>query len=173
MKKGNLKIIILIAIVVFGWLYALYLNKWYANLCFWSFCNSNIYNKELSNAISGGSSEVDPIRYGVKTVTTWVTNTWGIMWILHTNIISNHMEALNSTLRVVQNIVNYALGLVSLIALIYMLAQWFVVLTAGSDDSKQKKWFKWIKNGLIAIVWIALSWIIVSFLIRLINTVAY
>lgn len=171
MKKR--KIIILACLMILGWLVTQYLNKWYTDLCAWWFCNSSIYNTWLNNAISGGDSTVDPIRYGVQTITTWVTSTWGIMGILHTNIISNHMEALDSTLRVVQNIVNYALGMVWLIALIYMLVQWFIVLTAGTDDSKQKKWFKWIKNGLIAMAWIALSWIIVSFLLRVINTVAY
>jgi len=170
MKKEKSKLIILITLIIFGWLYTRYLNKWYADMWLWW---TNIYNTTLDNAISGGTSNVDPIRYGVQTITTWVTSTWGIAGILHTNIISNHMEALDSTLRVVQNIVNYALGLVGLVALIYMLAQWFIVLTAGTDDSKQKKWFKWIKNWLIAMAWIALSWIIISFLLRLINTVAY
>lgn len=172
MKKNKKRITITTALLLLFWLCVWYLNKLYAAGYFWINW-SNIYNTEMNNAISGGESSVDPIRYWVQTITNGEDNAWGIIGILHTNIISNHMEALNDTLRIVQNIVNYALGLVWLVALIYILFHWFIILTAGDDDSKQKKWIKWIKNGFIAMAWIALSRIIVSFLLRLINTIAY
>lgn len=168
MKKSSKKIITFILVLTIGILYSKFFCETSAEINF--FWNNPIYNTWISNVITGSASD-NPMRDGILTITNWTNGNWWILWILHTNnIIRNHMEALNDTLKIIQNIVNYALWLVWLIWLIYMLVQWFIILTAWQDDSKQKKWFKWIKNGIIAMIWIWLSWFVISFVLWLINT---
>ncbi|MEI7562240.1 MAG: hypothetical protein WCJ39_00515 [bacterium] len=85
--------------------------------------------------------------------------------------ITDHATAKNATLQVVKNIVNYALGLLSLIALVYLIFNGFLILTAGGDDTQYKKGLKSIKNALIAIAGIGASRLIVSAIFRLISLV--
>ncbi|MEI7557973.1 MAG: hypothetical protein WCJ45_03990 [bacterium] len=40
---------------------------------------------------------------------------------------------------VIKNIVNYALGMVALVALIYLIYHGFLILTAAGDDTQYKK----------------------------------
>jgi threonine/homoserine/homoserine lactone efflux protein len=42
-------------------------------------------------------------------------------------------------LEIIQNVINYALGLLAVIALVYLLYHGFLIATAGNDDSKAKK----------------------------------
>jgi len=85
--------------------------------------------------------------------------------------ITDHATAKNATLQVVKNIVNYALGLLFLIALVYLIFNGFLILTAGGDDTQYKKGLKSIKNALIAIAGIGASRLIVSAIFRLISLV--
>ena len=96
---------------------------------------------------------------------------WDITyWLVWTDqAIDDYNIALTKILTVIQNVVNRALWILWLIALIYLIIHWFMILTAAGDDSKQKKWLKWVKLAFIALAWIWLSWIIVSFILWLIN----
>ncbi len=67
--------------------------------------------------------------------------------------------------------INYALWLIGLVALVYLLYHWFLTLTAWSDDEQASKWWKGIKYAFIAIVWIGLAWFFLSLVFRLIFTV--
>ena len=53
--------------------------------------------------------------------------------------ISDTEEAREVTLNFVRGIINYALALIGLIALIYLMYHGFIALTAGSNDDKMKK----------------------------------
>ena len=59
-------------------------------------------------------------------------------------------------------ILNYFLGIIWLIALWYMIFQWFRMLTAGSNEEEVNKAKKWIKYAIYAIFWVWLSWFILS-----------
>ena len=99
----------------------------------------------------------------------WIWN-WNIDWIVWADEqIDNYNIAMTKILTVIQNVVNYTLWLLWVIAVIYILIHGFMILTAAWDDSKTKKWLKGIKNAFIAIAGIWLSWIIISFILRLIN----
>lgn len=79
---------------------------------------------------------------------------------------SNNDEKL---LEVIQKAVNRVLWMLSLVALILCIRGWFQMLTAGSDDWKVKSWTKILKNAALwlAIIW--LSWLLVSFVFRIVN----
>lgn len=63
---------------------------------------------------------------------------------------------------VVKKFINFALGMLSLIALGMALFGGFKMVTAAGDDGKYKEGFKVLKQAAIGIVVVGLSWIIVS-----------
>lgn len=117
----------------------------------------------------------DPIRDGAyklidtDAATSGTGELGGIVGV--NDQISDHQTAKNNTLQVVKNIVNYALALLSLVALVYLIFNGFLILTAAGDDTQYKNGLKSIKNAIIAIAGIGASWLIVSFIFRLINII--
>ncbi len=77
-------------------------------------------------------------------------------------------KAQEETLEYVENVVNYFLGLVWFIALIYLLYHGFLMVTSAGEDDRYKKWWQWVKYWLIAVIWIGISWLIVSLIIYLV-----
>ena len=152
------------------WGWGLFWNwQWWMSL--WN--NQTIYNTEITSIVNTEyewtTIDHNPIEIWISRITRW--NNWnGLVGVDTDNPITDYNIALNKILQIIQNIINYILGLLSVVAIIYLLIHGYIVLTAGGDDSKVKKWLKWIKNAFIAIAWIALSWIIISFILRVINT---
>jgi hypothetical protein len=85
--------------------------------------------------------------------------------------ITDHTSAQNQTLQLVKNIINYALGFLALIALIYLLYNGFLIMTAGGDDAQYKQGIKSLQYAAIAIAGIGASWLIVSIIFRLLNLI--
>lgn len=117
----------------------------------------------------------DPLReWAYKIIDADSTDTisnqelWGIV---NPGLIADHQTALNSTMSIIKNIINYALGLLSFIALVYLIYHWILMVTAAWDDTQYKKWMKWLRLAAIAITGIWLSWLIVSFIFWLIDYV--
>lgn len=132
---------------------------------------STIYNPDQTKVINteyNSSTINNPIEDWARRVTP--DNAW-LVGTDETEI-TDYMDALGQVLHVIQNVVNYALWILSLVALIYLIIHGFMILTAAGDDAKMKKWLKWVKNAFIAIAWIWLSWIIISFILWLINYIA-
>lgn len=75
----------------------------------------------------------------------------------------------DTLLNVIKKAVNWVLWILSLIALILCLWWWFQMLTAAWDDNKVKTWTKILKNAAIWLAVIWLSWLLVSFIFRIIN----
>jgi hypothetical protein len=76
---------------------------------------------------------------------------------------------LQKTLQIIRNLVNYALGLVSLVALIYLIYHGILILTAMGDDKRYKEGLKGIQFAAIALIGIGLSWIVISTIFWMIN----
>lgn len=79
-------------------------------------------------------------------------------------------QAQNQTLGYVHNMLNWVLTLLGLIALAYLLYYGFMIITAAGDDAAVKKGRGGMRTSAIAIIGIAVSWLIVSFIIYLIDT---
>ena len=132
--------------------------------------NPTIYNEDQGQYIEA-SDISNPIR------------DWAYGAISNENIENGKVEGLSSsdtqiqdyptaqgkTLAIINNFINYALGLVSLVALTYLIYHGILIVTAAGDDTQYKKWLKWIKFAAIAIVGIWLSWILVSSVFWLLN----
>jgi len=129
--------------------------------------NPTIYTTEQEQAITADGIS-NPIRDGaffvVNSGDSWV---WGI--VSSDTQIQTHDTAKLQTLNIVKNIINYALGLVSLVALVYLIFHGILVLTAAGDEAQYKKWLKGIQFAAIALWWIGLSRLIVSFIFYIID----
>ena len=141
----------------------------------WLWNTQYIFNTELDKVIdtqyNWDALNSSPIEHWAFRLVNWESWNWRLSGLAWTETeITSYTTAIDKILKVIQNIVNYALWLLWVVALIYLIIHGFMILTAGGDDSKTKKWFKWIKNAFIAIAWIWLSRIIISFILRLIYT---
>lgn len=76
-----------------------------------------------------------------------------------------------SLLNIIQNGINWVLGMLSLITLCVVLWGGFQMVTAAGDDWKYKKWFTILKQAGIWLVIILLAWIIVSVVFWLVGSV--
>ena len=154
------------------------------NLCFvsaqeWWFSihNQNIYNRNILKVLdtnyNGTPIDMNPIEVWIWHIIIWEDETNPqLSWLVWTDQeITEYSDALRKILKVIQNVVNYLLWLLWVVALIYLILHGFMILTAAGDDSKMKKWLKWVKNAFIAIAGIWLSWLIISFVLRLIKTI--
>lgn len=116
----------------------------------------------------------DPLRdgaYNMVNPVTWTGEIWGLAST--DEKISTHQNAQDKTMQVVKNIINYALWMIALIALVYLVYHGFLVLTAAGDDAQYKKWLSGVKYAAIAMAGIGLSWIIVSFIFRLLALIIW
>jgi len=98
---------------------------------------------------------------------SWELN--GIIWV--NNQITDHNTAKNQTLQAVKRIINYVLSLLWLVALVYLIYNGFLILTAAGDETQYKTGIKSLMNAVIAIAGIGASWLIVSLIFRLITLI--
>lgn len=69
----------------------------------------------------------------------------------------------------IKTAINWALGMLALIALVVLLFWGFQMITAAGDDGKYKKGFTILKQAGIGLVFIGVSWLIVSVIFFLLN----
>lgn len=156
--------IILLAWDSFWYFYRWNINTIYTNYV-WDAVNTDLWP---------GKWIGDPIREWAYNVIHSSTGEYRVEWIVKENDpIKTHWEALWDTLQIIKNTVNWALWMLSLVALIYIIIQWFIILTAAGDDNRQKKWISGIKRAWLAIVWIGVSRFIVTFIFRIIRWVSW
>lgn len=84
----------------------------------------------------------------------------------------NYTSSLTYVVALIQIAVNRLLWLLALVALVYMLYNWFLIFTSWSESKNADKGKKWISTAAIALAWIGLSWLIISAILRLINGIA-
>lgn len=136
--------------------------------------NENILTSEQENAVST-TNVTDPLRAGAyQAINAWDQN---VPEAVVVNVvgqgqeITSHSTALTNTLSIIKNIINYALGLISLVALIYLIYHGFLMVTAVGDDAQYKKGMKGLRYAAVALAWVGLSWFIISFIFRIIQNV--
>jgi hypothetical protein len=122
---------------------------------------------EVLNTDNWNATISDPLREWAYQMVNADDNNTGhqIWWIINNDVaITEHDVALETTLDIIKNIINYALWLLSLVALIYLIIHGFMIVTAAWDDTRYKQWLAWIKTAIIAIGGIWLSRFIISFI---------
>ena len=96
----------------------------------------------------------------------WYVTDYDVIWT------SDGWDATGTPPRLIETVkrtINRVLWILWLIALILCLRWWFQMLIAAGDDAKVKTWTKVLKHAAIWLAVIWLSWILVSFIFRLIN----
>ena len=72
---------------------------------------------------------------------------------------------------VIKSFINWMLGILALIALVILLWGGFQMVTAAGEDAKYKKGFKILQQAAIGLVFIGVSWLIVSVIFWLLGVV--
>lgn len=90
-------------------------------------------------------------------------------WIIKTDTPNNYETSVSHVIAIVNTAVNRLLWILALVALIYMIYCWLLIL---SWEKNSAKWKKWISTAAIALAWIWLSWLIISAMLWFINNVA-
>lgn len=80
-------------------------------------------------------------------------------------------EATNKTLDMIHRLINWALWMAAFVALIVVIYGGFQMLTAAWDDAKFKSWKAAMKKVAIGLIWIWVSWMIVSLIFRFIGVI--
>ena len=90
---------------------------------------------------------------------------WGI------GVAGAGQEKGDTLITVFKTFINWMLGMLALIALVILLWGGFQMVTAAGDDAKYKKGFKILQQAAIGLVFIGISWLVVSVIFRLLGTV--
>lgn len=93
-------------------------------------------------------------------------NSAGIQWIGGAGT-----DAWDNIINVIKNFINYALGLLALIALGMLLWGGYKMVTSGGQEDAYKDGLKILKNAAIGIAFIAVSWFLVTFIFYVIGVV--
>lgn len=136
--------------------------------------NNTILTTDVNESINTNNwnwTISDPMREWAYQLVKSSSGSYQLSWIINDEI-TDHDTAMNNTLNIIFSIINYALWLVSIVALVYLLIHWFMMVTAAWDDSKYKKGLKGIKYATIALLWLWLSWFIISFIFWIIENIA-
>ncbi len=152
-------------------MYASLIVVWYAQMIVPD--SSNYILNENDQQVLNTEGINDPLRDGAYNITQTNDPSSPLDVVSSDDKIATHQNAQNKTLHIIKSIINYALGLVSLVALVYLIYHGFLIVTASGDDTQYKKGLKGIKFAAIALVGIGLSWLIVSLIFRLIALIIW
>ena len=72
---------------------------------------------------------------------------------------------------VIKSFINWMLGMLALIALVILIWGGFQMVTAAGDETKYKKGFKILQQAAIGLVFIWVSWLVVSVIFWLLTTI--
>ena len=134
--------------------------------------SQNYILNENSQQVLNTDDINDPLRDGAYNIidpTTWTGTLWGIVGV--GDKIYTHQNAQTKTMGVIKNIINYALWMLALVALLYLIYHGFLILTAAGDDTQYKKGLWGVKYAAIAIAGIGASRIIISAIFWLIDLI--
>ncbi len=131
--------------------------------------DENILTKDFNQVLETDDIN-DPLRDGAYGIIGGdnVDPKEQITSVLEAEKITEHKTAMDNTLNLIKRTINYLLWFMWLVALVYLIYHWFLILTAGDDDAQYKKWLKSMKYAAIAIWWVWISWLFVSFIFWLV-----
>ena len=130
----------------------------------WSFSQED-YRPSTPKMSGDEISGEDPIWSGSKIM--WDKS----VWIIHLPSVTDYNTELWYFLALIKIAINWILGILASVALVYMLYCWFLVLSSWSDDKNVSKGKKWIRTAAVAIAWIWLAWLIISAMIWFIRVI--
>lgn len=130
--------------------------------------NTTILNPNLNQAVNTDLAN-DPLRDGAYVI---INDGWSnsVDNIIGSNQpIGTFGNAKNRVINILNTIINYTLGLLAMVALVYLMYHGVLILTAAGDEERFNNGLQWIKYSAIALAGIGLSWFIVSLIFYLID----
>lgn len=154
-----MKILSKIWILILVWLFSLLPSFSNARSLFWINDPTPVVTDPTLTDPDGEVKEM-------KTIAGWTDyETNKLQWILQFPERTDYATPLWYALSLIKVSVNWILGILATVALIYMLYSWFLILSSWADDKNAKKGRKWISTAAIALAWLWLAWIFVSAMI--------
>ncbi len=153
------------------WLLAvctIFASVWSAALEFWPW-NKTILTNDPDDVVSQDISDSESdsiINAGIDAI-----GGWEIDGIFVGEGIEDNAWAWEKMTEIMSGVINYALWVIGLVALWYMIFNGMVTLTAGADEERAQRGRKGMKVAALAIAGIALSWFIISLLFYILFSV--
>ena len=122
------------------------------------FCFLNIVNASLFNNIEN----TNPYEQSCKNnncLKEWIESIKKIKWL----------ETNRKASVYIQDITIYILWFIFLIAVLYIIYAWFIILTAAWDDEQTKKWKTIIIYTIVWIIIIFIAWPIIKFVLNILT----
>ena len=142
-----------------------------------TFANNLINKTKLNEILTTDQKEIIKDIWDQDALREWAYNTihsdnQKIKNLINSNDqIKTQKDAEKKTFKLIKRLINYALGLVSLIALIILLIAGVQMATAAGDDKKFWAGKASLLKVARAIWWIAVSWLIINFIFRIIEVI--
>ncbi len=152
-------------------MYASLIMMWYAQMIIPD--STNYILTENPQSVLNVQGIQDPLRDGAYNITQSEVPSQTLDVVSADDKISGHQTAQIKTMNIIKNIINYALWMVALVALIYLIYHGFLIVTAAGDDAQYKKWLKGIKFAAIAMAGIGMSRLFVSFVFWLLALIIW
>ncbi len=112
------------------------------------------------------------VTFGQAPISNPIINPGGPTWIEWTQLIWAEANQWDSFVNVVKGFINWALGILALLALIIVLWGGFKMVTASGNEEQYKSGFTIMKQAAMWLVIIGVAWFIVSLIFFVINLVA-
>ena len=120
-------------------------------------------------------------------MTFGILSVWGLVWLVNAQSTPSGFGDVTATsnvgvsgtgtaqggklIDVIKTFINWMLGMLALIALVVLLRGGFQMVTAAGDDAKYKKGFKILQQAAIGLVFIGVSWLLVSVIFWLLGVI--
>lgn len=140
-----------------------------SSLWFFDF-SDNFWSDSYNCAIGKPITDIEdsPIELGAWNPGTELK---GSSFTNNGTVLTDTEESREKTLDYITGLVNYALWILGLIALLYLIYHAVLTLTAGSDDGQASKWREGMKYAAYALLGLGAARFMVSMIIFLINLV--
>lgn len=112
----------------------------------------------------------DTLRDGTELVAEWVGDADNNDKIYYQEVTTTG-ETWEKTADYVRALINYALAIIWLIALLYVAYHGFLTVTAAWNDDQTAKWREGMRYGAMALLWIAVAWFLLSLVFWLIQKI--
>lgn len=136
---------------------------------FWT-TDEVITNEEIDAVGTEIRDSTDTLRDGTELIAEGIGDADNNDKIYFSEVTSTE-QSRSKTADYVRALVNYALAIIGLVALLYIAYHGFLTLTAAGDDEKSAKWLEWMRYGAMALIGIAVAWFLLSLVFWLIQQI--
>ena len=136
------------------------LHKIFGMYLIWGFTTLWLLGTAFAGGGGGGWGTTDAGFWINAETSEWVT---GIAWVGN--------DGKDGIIDIIKKFINYALGLLALIAFAMLLWGGYKMVMSGGDEEAYKEGLKILKNAAIGIAFISISWFLVTFIFYIISII--